>query len=180
MHYIFLHWTWWTPTNFRFPRLRDFLEEQGHQVSTPTLPYPERPERKLWTEFLFKEYTFTSETVVIGHSAGATCILSLIDQLESPIHKAILVAGYAVPLPHIQRTKHMIQDSYDRERMKNNAKEIVFINSDNDPYECHDRQVRSLVERLDATFVFAKWMWHMWSGTYNDRCKELPLLLPYL
>lgn len=125
-------------------------------------------------------YKLDEDTVLIGHSSGATLILSLLDAIDEPIEKAILVAGYTGPLPDIERTKHMIQPSYDIQKMKDNAEEIVFINSDNDPYGCDDVQARPLATELGAIVVFAEWLAHMWSGYFNDPCKELPILLAYV
>jgi predicted alpha/beta hydrolase family esterase len=75
-------------------------------------------------------------------------ILSLLDAIDEPIAKAILVAGFAAPLPSIEKTKFMIQPLYDWDKMKDNAEDIVLINSDDDPYGCDDTQARLVADSL--------------------------------
>jgi predicted alpha/beta hydrolase family esterase len=120
------------------------------------LPEKDNPQWKLSTEFILDNYELDEDTILIGHSSGATLILSLLDAIDESIEKAILVAGYTAPLPDIERTAYMIQPSYNTDKMKNNAEEIIFINSDNDPYGCDDAQARSLARELGAIFVFAE------------------------
>ena len=50
----------------------------------------------------------------------------------------------------------MLQDQYDREKIRKNAQEIILINSDNDPRGCTDTQARPVAERLGAQFVLAE------------------------
>lgn len=56
------------------------------------------------------------------------------------------------------------------------AKQIILINSDNDPWGCGDEQARPVVEKLGAEFVLAKGQGHMGSNSYNQPYKEFPLL----
>lgn len=124
-------------------------------------------------------YEFDQDTVLIGHSAWATAILSILEVLEKPIKKAILVSWFYVPLEKAGRAKLMLQDSYNRAKIQASAGEIILINSDNDPWGCDDIQARPVAEKLGAQFVLAEGMGHMWSDTFDDPCLSLPLLLDY-
>ncbi len=71
----------------------------------------------------------------------------------------------------------MLQDEeYDWEAIKHSAKEIVLINSDNDPWGCDDKQARPVAEKLVATFILAKGQGHMGSATFNQPYREFTLL----
>ncbi len=180
MHYIVLHGTGCTPDDHWFPWLRRELELQGHTVSIPALPHAIKPNWQEWSAFVLHQYKFDENTVIIWHSAGATVILSILEQLHQPIAKAVLVAGFFVELEKAGRAKLMLQASYDRKKIGNNGQEIILINSDNDPRGCTDMQARPVAEKLWATFVLATWMGHMGTNTYHDPCVELPLLHSFL
>ena len=180
MHYIILHGTGCTPDDHWFPRLREILEAKWHTVSIPTFPHAEKPDRKTRRAFLMTNYTLDENTILIWHSSGATVILSILESLEQPIAKAILVSGFFVQLEKAGRASLMLQDSYDREKIRANAPEIMLINSENDPRWCTDLQARLVAERLWARFVLATGMGHMGSGTFGDPCEELPLILAYV
>lgn len=180
MHFIILHWTWCTPDDHRFPWLREQLETQWHTVSVPALPNAVKPNRQEWSSFVLNTCDLDKNTVLIGHSAWATVILSILEQLKQPIAKAILVSWFYQELDKAWRAKLMLQDQYDRERIRKNASEIILINSDDDPRGCTDTQAHPITEHLGAQFVLAKWMGHMGSLTFNDPCTQLQLLLKYV
>lgn len=180
MHYIILHGTGCTPGDHWFPRLRKELEVKGHTVSVPALPHAEKPNRQERKDFVLAEYTFDAETVLIGHSSGATVILSILEALETPIAKAVLVSGFYTDLGGSDSAMLMLQDSYDREKIADNARDSILINSDNAPRGCTDIQARPVAEKIWAQFVLATWMGHMGSGTFDDPCEELPLVCSYL
>jgi predicted alpha/beta hydrolase family esterase len=180
MHYIILHGTWCTPDDHRFPWLREQLEVQWHSVLIPALPNAEKPNRQEWSAYVMNTYHLDENMVLIGHSAWATVILSILEQLKQPIAKAILVSWFYQELEKAWRAKLMLQDQYDREKICKNAQEIILINSDDDPRGCTDTQARHVAKHLGAQFVLAKWMGHMGTQTFNDSCTQLQLLLKYV
>jgi len=52
--------------------------------------------------------------------------------------QAILIAGYSYRLPGEDKDP-VLQDSYDWDKIKEHVKDIVFINSANDPWGCDDK-----------------------------------------
>ena len=148
-------------------------------MSAPALPHADAPEWKSGRDFLLANYAFDNETVLIGHSSGATQILSVLEALEQPIAKAILVSGFYKVLDEGDISQLMLPEQFDRAKIRNHCKEIILINSDNDPWGCDDAQARPVAEKLGAQFILAQGMGHMGSGTFNDPCLSLPLLLGY-
>src|SRR3990167_7235550 len=80
-----------------FPWLKKELEKKGYKVWVPDLPNSDVPDVDSWLATIFanKDWKFNKESIIIGHSAGSTCILRLFEKLPSDIkiNKAILVAG---------------------------------------------------------------------------------------
>jgi hypothetical protein len=60
--------------------------------------------------------------------------------------------------------------------MKSHFKDIIFINSDNDPWGCTDVQGRIMFDHLGGTQVIVH-EGHMGSTTHKQPYKEFPLLL---
>ena len=80
-----------------FPWLGKELERKGFKVWIPDLPNSDHPIQKDWLETIFSNnnWNFNEESVVIGHSTGATLILRILERLpeDTKVNKAILVAG---------------------------------------------------------------------------------------
>lgn len=98
------------------------------------------------------------------------------ENIDVKIHKAILVAGYARPNGKEKLPEKILQDSYDWEQIKNNAKDIVFINSDNDPWGCDHQEGQYMFERLGGTLIIRHGEGHMGSDSFNQPYKYFTLL----
>ena len=94
---VILHGTSCTPDSFWQPSIKKFLQKRGYQVWVPALPNADRPDLKTWLPFVLTGGQFTRDTILIGHSSGGPLVLSVLENIEVTIHKAILVAGYARP-----------------------------------------------------------------------------------
>lgn len=172
---IILHGTKDKPTDFWFPWLREQLENRGFEVWLPQLPVSDKPNRKDWLTFILENGKFNEDTVIIGHSAGAQIIPSILEKLNIKIKQAILVSGYAKALRKEANSENSIDD-FDWKNIKEKAKDFVFINSDNDPWNCDDKQGRIFFDNLGGTQII-KHEGHMGSNTFNQPYKEFPLLL---
>lgn len=167
------HGTGGTPEMFWVPYLKDELQNKGYDVWAPQLPEAEVPDVNIWMPYVFENKKFNSETILIGHSAGATLILSLLENTDVHIKKAILVSGfhrYDKPFP-------ILQSEYNWEKIKNNCGKFLFLNSDNDPYKCDDIQGREMFDKLGGIQMIFHGEGHMGSNSYNQPYKEFPLLL---
>jgi len=172
---IILHGTSCTPDSYWFPYLKSELEQKGYSVWVPQLPESAQPAIKNWLPYAMKDGSFTVETILVGHSAGCPLILSILENLSSPVHKAILVAGFARPLD--EKPDPILQESYNWTKIKHNAQEFYFINSDNDPWGCTDVQGRYIFDHLGGTQIIKHCEGHMGSDTFNQPYKEFPLLV---
>lgn len=54
--------------------------------------------------------------------------------------------------------------------------EIIFINSDNDPWGCDDKQGRKMFDKLGGTLII-RHDGHMGSEKFNQPYREFPLVV---
>ena len=173
---IILHGTSCTPNSYWFPSIKKFLENKGYQVWVPQLPDPDTPDLKKQLYFILEKGKFDEDTIIIGHSAGAPLTLSILENIKVSIRKAILVAGYARPKSEDPQPEPILQTAYNWEKIKHNVKEIIFINSDNDPWGCNDKEGAYMFKYLGGTLIVLHGEGHMGSDKFNQPYKEFPLL----
>jgi len=172
---IILHGTGDEPEMFWFPYVAAGLREKGFEVWLPQLPNATKPNLADWLLFIMQNGKFGDETVLIGHSAGAQIILSLLEKSDIKVKQAILVSGYSKPLPETAADPKN-QGRFDWEKIKGKADEFIFINSDNDPWECTDAQGKIMADNLGGRLIIMH-DGHMGSQTQNQPYKEFPFIL---
>jgi len=172
---IIIHGTSCTPNSFWYPSIKKFLENKSYKVWVPQLPDADNPNLKLQLPFILGG-EFTSETILMGHSAGCPLILSILENIKIKIHKAILVAGYSYPTGKEKKPQLILQKKYYWNKIKRNVKDIIFINSDNDPWGCDDEQGYFMFKKLGGTLIIREGKGHMGSMTFNQPYKNFPLL----
>lgn len=173
---ILLHGTGGSDTDyFWFEDTKKFLESKGFEVWWPLLPNTDNPNLVETRNFIEQKLPAIDEqTIIIGHSSACPLILHFMQSLKITLAKVILVSGYYTP--QSDGSSSMLPDEFDWGAIKPKAREIIFINSDNDPWGCDDKQARPIAEKLGARFIFAEGQGHMGSGTYNQPYREFPLL----
>jgi len=126
-----------------FPWLKKELEKKGYSVWSPDLPHADVPITRDWLDTVFNMSPFKidNDTILIGHSAGATLILRILEKLpkQIQIHKAFLVAGpcnIGTIEAFFPYKKDLTKDPFQWDKIKQSCKKFYFYCSDNDPYEC--------------------------------------------
>ena len=148
---IIFHGTAASPDVVWLPWLRRRLIERDYAVEAPH--YPELNVESV-TTFLPKvlaNHTFDANTVLVGHSGGAALLLAILEQIDTRVDQAILVAGYCTQ-PNAE-DEPVLQDAYDWAAIRANVRDLYFINSRADPYGCDDQQGRAMFERLGGTQI---------------------------
>lgn len=165
-----------TQESFWLPYVKRELEKRGQEVWLPQLPDNDSPDLQKSLPFVLENGQFTSETVIIAHSAGCPLALAVLEKIKVKIKQVILVAGYAKALPPPGANK-VVKKTYDWEKIKENVEDIVFINSDNDPWGCNDKQGKYMFEKLGGTQIIRHGEGHMGSDSFHQPYKEFPLLI---
>lgn len=174
---ILLHGTGGSDSDyFWFADTKQHLEAEGYDVWRPGLPNTQKPELQETLNFVLQNMpTLDEQSVIVGHSSACPLILSLLERIDTKIAKAVLVSGFYESLGD-DTLKLMLQESYDWEKIGDNAKEIYLLNSDNDPWGCTDQQARPVAEKLQAPLIVMFGQGHMGSGTFNQPYQEFPIV----
>jgi len=169
-----------------FPWLKSELEKKGYKVWSPDLPNSDEPNQKDWLNTIFsnKEWQFNDESVIVGHSAGSTLILRILEKLPdgTKINKAILVAGVielGTKPEFFQYKRSLVENPFDWEKIKNSAKEFYFICSDNDPYQCGEDQGKIMQEHLGGELIVKPGEAHF-NLEKGEQYRQFPLILELL
>lgn len=172
--FILLHGTGSGPDVW-FPWLERELMKRDYSVWMPIFPNPDKPSLETHLPFLIKNSDqFGKNTTVIGHSSSCPIILSFLEKLEKPIRMAILVSGwYTNSIPEIP----VVATRYNVSKINKCCPKIIFINSDNDPWDCTDQLARPLAAKLKATMIIPFGEGHMGSATFKQPYKKFPLVL---
>ena len=182
---ILLHGSSCTPDSYWLPSIKKFLECQGYSVWVPQLPHPEAPNLKTQLPFILKNAKFRNETIMIGHSSGCPLVLSILEKISVRIKQVILVAGYARKLNKVDKSslkklekdaQTILQENYDWEKIRKHVKDIIFINSDDDPWGCDDKEGLYMFQHLGGTLIIRHGEGHMGSDKFNQPYKDFPLL----
>ena len=170
---IILHGGYSSPNHYWLPSIKLFLEKRNYEVWAPQLPGAE-PDLKNWLPFVLQNGKYNENTILISHSLGSALALAVLENLRVPIHKAILVAGFSKPRGDFK--EKMLQKKYNWKKIKDNVKEIIFINSDNDPWGCGTKQALFMWKHIGGTLVLCEKEGHFGSESYNKPYKKFPLL----
>lgn len=166
-----------------FPWLKSELEKRGYKVWSPDLPNSDIPNLNDWlnTIFSYKDFEFNNETLLVGHSSGATLILRILEKLPEniKIKKAILVAA-PVELGTIPEyfpyKKDLIKGGFNWQKIRNSCEEFYFIHSENDKYQCGVSQGKILENNLGGNLIIRPNEGHF-NLEVGPQYKEFPFLL---
>lgn len=130
-----------------------------------------------WLTYALKNGTYNKETLIVAHSLGCPLTLSLLEKIKSPIDRAILIAGFSKTRTFRKNQKEpMLQKSYNWEKIKKNVKDLIFINSSKDPWDCDEEQGLYMWEHLGGTLILRENEGHMGSKTNKQPYKRFYLL----
>lgn len=173
---VICHGTGSTPESFWIPSIRNFLVKIGYSVYSPQLPNSNSPDLRECLPLILNSGSFNSETIMIGHSSGGPLILSVLESIDTKISKVILVAGYARPKGKNKEKDLILQDVYNWKKIKSNVKDLIFINSNDDPWGCDDKEGLYMWNNLGGTLILRTGEGHMGSDIFNQPYKSFPLL----
>ncbi|HEY5442841.1 MAG TPA: leucine--tRNA ligase, partial [Candidatus Saccharimonadales bacterium] len=152
--YVLLHGYTGSPEGTFFPVLREKIEALGHPVYTPQLPNTDNPTIMEQAKYVLDNYEFTENSVLLGHSLGSPVALKVVEALDKPIKRLVIVAGFAQP--KFLDKKRPFEESFgwqfDWDKIKQNVGEIVILRAENDTRVPQERS-QSLVDNLGGTLI---------------------------
>lgn len=164
-----------SPDMFWYSYAESLLRKKGYSVWRPQLPNTRTADLHEWLPYVTKNFRTAEESILIGHSASCPLILSILEKTESSVRAIVLVAG-SVGLLKSKEPRAILQDSYDWEKIRMNARDIFIINSKNDPYGADDAAGRELHHHLGGKLIISPDQGHFGSIKYNQPYERFPLL----
>jgi len=135
---VIIHGTKGSPESNWFLWLASSLKESDFTVYVPKMPTPEGQSLDSWLSVFHTEVgPVDSTTTIIGHSVGAVFLLRLLESLDTPIHCAVLVAGFTGPLgipEYDELNSSFVNGAFNWAKIRKSAGEILCFSGDNDPY----------------------------------------------
>jgi hypothetical protein len=150
---IIIHGTDGSPEGNWFSWLKSELEKLDCKVFVPKFPTPENQSLENWLK-VFEEYRqyLDEDSIVVGHSLGPAFLLNVLENLSHPIKCSFFVSGFTglINNPEFDElNKTFTVKQFDWEKIKNNSKKFVIINSDDDPYVPLEKG-KELAKNLDT------------------------------
>lgn len=133
-NYVLLHGFDGSPQKCFFPWLAEELQKVGDTVHSLVLPNTQQPNADEQAEFALKNVEYNERTVLLGHSYGAVTALKIVEQLDRPIAKLVLVSGFAEPgfMDHERNFEATTNWHFDFAKIRKNVGEVVILRPTND------------------------------------------------
>jgi len=173
---LILHGTNGTPQHNWFPWLQQELEARNYRVWVPELPGADKPNIERYNAFIFPQWTFNDESVLVGHSSGAVALLGILRALpkSTVISRAILVAGFVDNLGR-EDLDELFIEPFSWKQIRQKVRDIILFHSDNDPYVPipHGEKLR---DYLGANLILMKGQGHF-NASSDPKYRTFPALL---
>lgn len=158
--------------------MKEELEKEGCEVKVPEFPTPEGQELENWLEVIDEMHMeIDSETVLIGHSVGATFCLDLLDIRDVEVAGTFLVSCFTGKLglgeDFDPLNESFAERDFDWERIRENAGQVEMFHGKNDPYVPLDNAL-NISEKLKAPIHVYPEGKHL---NQDSGFNEFPLLL---
>ena len=133
---IIFHGTMGSPGGNWFGWLEEQLIKQGMQVWLPELPNAEQPSLREWVDFVRGNCPFAidEDTLIIGHSSGAILALIVTQENSGPVGAVVAVSVFHDNSLGWEANDRLFDVDFDWSKIRANARQLLFIHSDNDPY----------------------------------------------
>lgn len=182
---IILHGTQSSPKGNWFSWLRRRLWLRGMTVWLPQLPHADEPSLQEWLDFAVKECPFPldEETIVIGHSSGATLALALAGSAAHKIGAIIAVSPF-VPMENpyaateLKANTRLFDVVFDWNAIRTKTGQRIIICSDDDPY-IPKEVFEYIAEDAIAEIILLPEQGHF-NLEKSSKYEEFPLLLRLL
>jgi len=153
-----IHGAFGSPEENWIPWIKEQCEEKSYSVTVPTFPSGDDQNYDNWMKVLEPYLSeFNEQTVLIGHSIGATFVLSVLEKLNVTIEKSILVSGFLGLLGN-KEFDTVNETISDRDflwgKIGHASKEFVIIHGSNDPYvPTNKAKELGLLLETEPTFI---------------------------
>ncbi|MBI1812398.1 serine hydrolase family protein [Candidatus Peregrinibacteria bacterium] len=146
-----------------FPWLKNELEGERREVIVPAFPNPHEPKLAEWLgAFALYENRLDGESILIGHSLGASFALHLLEHMKNPVCATFLISPVSLPTGNAfeSRMKTFTETPYEWNMIRKNAGTVIIVHGDNDPY-LRLTQAQELAETLKTALTVIRGGGHL-------------------
>lgn len=175
---LIMHGTGGSSQENWFPWLHRKLENLAYKVWTPDLPDAHRPNPKKYKQHIltWKNFSFTKETIIIGHSSGAVATLSLLQALpEKTKIKACYLVGAFKDNLGLDIASELFSEPFDFEKIKIKSRLWYVIHSDDDPYVPLEH-AQYLHQHIGGDLIVLAGQKHFSVSTFGEDYCQFPFL----
>lgn len=179
---IILHGTQGHPDENWFRWLEKGLRGRGIDVWLPQLPHAERPALSQWYGFIEKNKPFAidADTLIVGHSSGATLALFVAQKNPVPVGGLVAVSGFyndpSLVANQWDANEGLFDVDFDWEAIEaSTINRPLCVHSDDDPY-IQLEHAKDLATKIGAEFVVLPGQGHF-SLAQNEQYSEFSALL---
>lgn len=128
-NFVLLHGFTGSSRSDYFPWLKKHIEDAGQNAHVPDLPDTNKPDAKAQAAYVLENVNFDQNTVLLGYSYGSVTALRILEQLEKPIKRLVIAAGFAQPgfLDNERIFEATTDWDFDFEKIKKNVGSITIL-----------------------------------------------------
>jgi uncharacterized protein len=159
-----------------YPWLDHKLSDLGNEVIRLQFPVGEEQNLENWLDELKQYADLLEDSILIGHSLGASFILNVLALWVVNPRAVFLISGFVDLLGDSSFddvNKTFVEEELDWEKIKRSCEHFYLIYSNNDPYVPIEK-VEKIARNLDTEIIFVKGGGHFQT---QSGFKEFPLLL---
>lgn len=186
---LILHGIGGNPTLNWYQYIARKAREKGYTSYIPQLPSSNKPNLDLTYEYIVKEFTLDKETLLIGHSSGASLALGILQKFpkDTVIKRTILVSGFIDPYltpklhTYIPRSDYnqLFPEKWEWEKIRRTSGDFIIFYSPSDPF-VQSRHSETMREKLHGKLIFIPDALHFSVTSGGGRFREFPELVEYL
>lgn len=157
LRFVFVHGYRSGPDLNFHPWIKSELEKRGHVVEIPSLPNPRNPSVQEQVEYVLNSVEFDERTILVGHSLGTNVVMKLLEKIDRPIHRTVLVGGFIDDNFAKKEDRRSIgfDFEFDFETIQKNAGQVILLHGENEE-TITDLQFSKLQEALSGYVVIAE------------------------
>lgn len=140
-----------------YPWLKKELERKELRVFLPQFPIKENQNLKGWLDTLKPMKNNLKDTILIGHSLGATFILNVLNQWDQKIRAAFLISGFTgkIEAGNEPNLPDFAEQPLNWKKIRNNCERFYVIHSDDDPHVPLEK-AEEIAKNLGVSVILVK------------------------
>lgn len=179
---LILHGTNGTPHDHWLPWLRGELEAGGYEVVAPQLPGCDAPNRHTYSAYIRDLGIDFSDSLLVGHSSGATALLNLLSEDWFPSVRGTALVGVFLNEKLTESADWYEAGQFDGlfpeagvdpELLRRKSGQLICIHGDDDPY-CDYGDTQRFAASVGAQLITIRGGKHLSSS--SGGITELPQL----